>query len=163
MYKKKMICLLSIGLLTACSHSPTQSQSVNSLGLPELDRTNTVEGIDADRNGIRDDIDGYIKNTYPAPEQQKAVSQYARSLQSKLLIDHKDRNAVRASSKVSSKAIGCIYEKIPQGKSPNAARVVQETLSLTTNTKQRLMAYLAYNKAMDGMVISLPSENVCED
>lgn len=163
MIKKIMIGVLSLGVLTACSHSPAKSIRLDSFGLPVLDRTNTVAGIDSDQNGIRDDIQEYINATYPKPEQQKAVSQYARSLQAKLLVDPKDKYQVRASSNTSSKAMSCIYEKLPVGNSPQAARAVQEILSLTTNTKQRLMAYMAFDKAMDGAVISLPTGKVCDD
>lgn len=160
---KIMIGVLSLGVFTACSHSPSKSIRLDSLGLPVLDRTSTVAGIDADQNGIRDDIQAYINTTYPVPEQQKAVSQYARSLQAKLLVNPKDKYQVRASSDASVKGMSCIYEKVPVDNSPQAARVVGEIFSLTTNTKQRLKAYMAFDQAMDGAVISLPTGKVCDD
>ena len=158
-----MIGVLSLGVFTACSHSLSKSIRLDSLGLPVLDRTNTVAGIDADQNGIRDDIQAYINATYPVPEQQKAVSQYARSLQAKLLVNPKDEYQVRASSDASGKGMSCIYEKFPVDNSPQAARIVREIFSLTTNTKQRLKAYMTFNQAMDGAVISLPTGKVCDD
>lgn len=163
MVNKIMIGVLSLGVFTACSHSPSKSIRLDSLGLPVLDRTSTVAGIDADQNGIRDDIQAYINATYPEPEQQKAVSQYARSLQAKLLVNPKDKYQVRASSDASVKGMSCIYEKVPVDNSPQAARVVEEIFSLTTNTKQRLKAYMAFDQAMDGAVISLPTGKVCDD
>ena len=161
MVNRIMIGVLSLGVFTACSHSPSKSIRLDSLGLPVLDRTNTVAGIDADQNGIRDDIQVYINVTYPEPEQQKAVSQYARSLQAKLLVNPKDKYQVRASSDASVKGMSCIYEKVPVDNSAQAARVVEEIFSLTTNTKQRLKAYMAFDQAMDGALISLPTEKVC--
>ena len=163
MVNRIMIGVLSLGVFTACSHSPSKSIRLDSLGLPVLDRTNTVAGIDADQNGIRDDIQVYINVTYPEPEQQKAVSQYARSLQAKLLVNPKDKYQVRASSDASVKGMSCIYEKVPVDNSPQAARVVEVIFSLTTNTKQRLKAYMAFDQAMDGAVISLPTGKVCVD
>ncbi|MND97338.1 hypothetical protein D3C80_896560 [compost metagenome] len=53
--------------------------------------------------------------------------------------------------------------KVPDGKSPNGDRVVREILSITTNTKQRLLEYVALDKALDGTVISLPSGDVCDE
>lgn len=88
MKKGIIISLLSIGVLTACGNDSdelaqnesalTTTQKIvkmkDSGELPKLERTNTVWGIDADKNGIRDDIDAYIKKTYPSEEQQKAVN-----------------------------------------------------------------------------------------
>ena len=104
--------MLSVFLLTACgddSDEPNQNERTDissknykdgkqSGELPILERTDTVKGVDADQNGIRDDIDAYIKNTYPNEEQQKAVIQYARSLQASLLIDKNDKIAVKSAA-----------------------------------------------------------------
>ncbi len=177
MKKGIIISLLSIGVLTACgndSDEPAQNESAltptqkiakmeDSGELPKLERTNTVEGIDADKNGIRDDIDAYIKKTYVSEEQQKAVNQYAKSLQASLLVDKDNKIAVKAVTNSKARAISCISMKVPDGKSPNSDRVVREILSITTNTKQRLLEYVALDKALDGTVISLPSGDVCDE
>jgi len=34
---------------------------------------------------------------------------------------------------------------------------------MTTNTKQRLTQYFELDKAVDGMVVSLPSGDVCDE
>lgn len=47
---------------------------------PILDRTETLGGIDADKNGIRDDIDRIIASKPYTERQQKAVEQSARLL-----------------------------------------------------------------------------------
>ncbi|WP_374572899.1 hypothetical protein [Acinetobacter sp.] len=177
MKRRPMTGLLCICMLTACgvdSAEPVNNEAArtpaqkiakmqDSGGLPELERTDTVKGIDADKNGIRDDIDAYIQKTYPSEEQQKAVSQYARSLQASLSVDKADKIAVKAITNEKARAISCIFEKIPNGKSPNGDRVVKEILSMTTNTRQRLFEYIALDKALDGAVISLPSGHVCDE
>lgn len=149
------ISLLPIFLLIACGNDSSEP--------PSLDRTDTIGGVDTDKNGIRDDIDTYIKKTYPNYEQKKAVTQYARSLQASLLIDKDDEIAVKAATNAKAKAISCISMKVPDGKSPNGERVVREIVSITTNTKQRLLEYMALDKALDGTVISLPSGEVCDE
>lgn len=149
------ISLLPIFLLIACGNDSSEP--------PSLDRTDTIGGVDADKNGIRDDIDTYIKKTYPNYEQKKAVTQYARSLQASLLVDKDDKIAVKAATNAKAKAISCISMKVPDGKSPNGERVVREIVSMTTNTKQRLLEYMALDKALDGTVISLPSGEVCDE
>jgi len=62
--------------------------------LPKLDRTNTLTGIDANNNGIRDDIEAYIEHNY-IPEIRKAARQEARSIQKTLLIPPGDRETAR--------------------------------------------------------------------
>ncbi|NCU24029.1 hypothetical protein DZC41_11290, partial [Acinetobacter haemolyticus] len=118
---------------------------------------------DADQNGIRDDIDAYIQKTYTTEEQRKAVSQYARSLQSSILVNKEDKIAVKAITNEKARAISCIFEKIPNEQSPNNGSVVEEILGATTNTKKRLLEYIALNKSLDGTVISLPSGDVCDE
>lgn len=188
--KKLLVVFLSLGMLTACKidfggsdnsspsskpNTPVQkipsqqdvsAQKIASMedsgALPRLEREDTIRGIDNDGNGIRDDIDAYIKRTYPQ-KQQQAVSQYARALQASLLVNLNDRNALQRTSDVESRAVSCIFEKIPNGESPSHGRVVMEILGVTTNTKKRLMAYLALSKALDGTVMTLPNDGVCDE
>lgn len=49
--------------------------------IPKLDRSDSLEGPDQDKNGIRDDIDAYIAQHYPEPTQRKAAEQFARAMQ----------------------------------------------------------------------------------
>lgn len=177
MKKKLIISLLSIFLLTACgddSDEPAQNeppltsaQKITKMEqsgeLPMLERTDTVEGVDTDQNGIRDDIDAYIKTTYPNEEQQKAVAQYARSLQASLLIDKDNKIAVKTAANEQAKAISCIFEKIPSEQSRINGSIVEEMIGVTTNTKQRLLEFISLNKALDGTVTSVPSGDVCDE
>lgn len=149
------ISLLPIFLLTACGNDSSEPS--------KLDRTDTIGGVDADKNGIRDDIDIYIKKTYPIEEQQKAVIQYAKALQASLLVDKEDKVAVKALTNAKARAISCIFEKIPSEQSRINGSIVEEIVGITTNTKQRLLEYLALNKALDGTVISLPSADICDE
>lgn len=167
--------LLFVWMLTACGNDSddsehkelTPAQKIEKMEdsgeLPKLERTNTVNGIDADKNGIRDDIDAYIKKTYPSKAQQQAVNQYAKGLQASLLVDKKDKIALKAVTNEKARAISCISTQVPNGNSPNGDRVVKEILSMSTNTKQRLKKYLELDQALDGTVISLPSGDVCDE
>ncbi|MFX6019286.1 hypothetical protein ABTF08_20630, partial [Acinetobacter baumannii] len=42
-------------------------------GVKSTDFESTVSGIDANENGVRDDIERYIAKTYPAPAQRAAM------------------------------------------------------------------------------------------
>ena len=92
MFKKMLLGTLCSVALSACgsegeASSPetqkplTQAQTLQKLEdegkIPKLERTDSIAGIDKDRNGIRDDIDTYILKNYKNEVQRKAVLQYA--------------------------------------------------------------------------------------
>ena len=95
MLKLLTICLFTasfLSTLTACDGYPKSE-------LRYLDTSPTLRGDDEDENGVRDDLDIYI-NTTPLTDIQKiALSQYAESLQSSLLINTSDKIAAKASER----------------------------------------------------------------
>lgn len=145
---------LMLSFLTACE--------ISEIDGIQLDRSETVAGIDADKNGIRDDVEHYIEQTYTQPAQRAAVVQFAKEFQASLLLDHSIQLPVRNSSRQKSRAIGCIYERFPSGQKPAAYTVVNDLIAVFTNTKPRLKAYIAFNKAMDGTAMQLPTEDLCD-
>lgn len=76
-------------------------------GLPVLECEPTLGGIDANTNGVRDDIERHIEKKYTEPAQRKAAMQTARAYQQMLLVDKKDMAALDAASEASSRAIVC--------------------------------------------------------
>jgi hypothetical protein len=147
--------------------TPTHVQIIETLEqsgmLPILNRDASLTGLDENNNVIRDDIDTYIFQHYHNDSQIKAISQFAKATQSMLTTNLNDRSAVKAASIKGGNAINCLYLKfdISDGdKSP--AIIIREIESITTNTKQRLMAYLAFNKALDGTTLSIPEGDTCE-
>jgi hypothetical protein len=131
--------------------------------IPKLERTNTLAGIDNNKNGIRDDIDTYIQKNYSQLEQRKAVEQLAKAMQLKILADASDPINARKISIQGHKALNCIFLKFERNSADkNSSIVLEEIVSITTNTKPRLLAYLAYNKALDGMAFTLQEGDTCE-
>lgn len=57
---------------------------------PVLEREPTLGGIDANANGVRDDIERYIEKTYTEPAQRQAAMQTARAYQQMLLVEGSD-------------------------------------------------------------------------
>jgi hypothetical protein len=89
--------------------------------------------------------------------------QAARALQATLLVDTQDITAAKTASRQVMYSIKCIFSRFPgPPSSPDPDRVVDELEGVTTNTKARLLAYLAYNKALDGTSGSLPEGDTCE-
>lgn len=174
-----MIILLSISLLTACTQSnsnhpspPQTEPNPPTMDLPNndkekdkvdnqdhLDRTNTLLGTDSNNNGIRDDIDAYIAKKYTDPAQKKAVENMAKAMQKSLTIGMiADEETRRLEAKKLSLEIGKGIDCAFYMNSINPSfdlDILDQIESLTTNTKERLLAYLAYDKALDGTVHAL--------
>jgi len=177
MKNKKCMVLLLAAMLVGCSDShhqeaddgttpPPQGETHAAIAaleesgaIPRLERSNSLAGTDADGNGIRDDVDAYIVQNYSGEEQLAAVNQYARTMQASLLLPENDREAARVVALRSARAIYCIHSKFGNGK---GYRVTSEIRGVTTNTKPRLLAYLSYNRSLNGMVFSNPQGEVCE-
>ncbi|CAH6886412.1 hypothetical protein VCHA50P415_30231 [Vibrio chagasii] len=146
---------------------PAASGSEEELELPEtlpnLEREPTLVGVDNDDNGIRDDIERYIDNNYLELDQKQAVEQYVKALQQTLIIDLTDINAVKSANRKLSEADHCIYSRFDgSNNSKQPAQVSQELESITTNTKERLLAYLAFARALNGTSWSIPKGDTCE-
>lgn len=148
--------------------SAANKQQISALetagSIPNLERGTSVAGTDENNNGIRDDVETYIANTYSGSAQQAAARQFAGVMQAAMLVDKGDASAVKAMAVRSSRGVNCLYSRFDGrnngGKS--AAQVVQEIRAISTNTKPRLLAYLAYAKALDGTAGSLPEGDTCE-
>ncbi len=126
-----------------------------------LDRTDSLAGIDADNNGVRDDIDRYIKMTYTVPAQQSAAIQSAKSTQNTLLVDKSNKSEVEKVALQGMRATKCAGDSFgADGMGFGTMR--REIRSLTTNTKTRLLSYLEFSKALSGTVLTWPKGNTCE-
>ena len=131
--------------------------------LPKLERSNSIAGIDMDSDGVRDDIEIFIDANYSAIPQHAAAMQSAKVLQEAILVDVSDIIAVKEINKNISRSDHCIYSQFDGANdSKQPAQVSQEIESLTTNTKERLLAYLAFSKALDGTSWTTPEGNTCE-
>lgn len=131
--------------------------------IPKLERTDSVAGIDANANGVRDDVEAFIATHYSNPAQQAAALQFAATIQAAMVVDKANLAAAKAIAIRISRAINCLDTKFDSSSGgKDAAAVGQEIESISTNTKARLLAHLAYSKALDGTVGNLPEGNTCE-
>ena len=130
--------------------------------IPTLDRSDSLAGTDADRNGVRDDIDAYLQRTYPDPAQRSAALQLARGLQASVVLNSPDRELNRVVGRQISRGTHCVFDRFNSPAGRNSDRVGRELEAMTANTKARLTAYLQHNKALDGTSWALPTENTCD-
>lgn len=146
-------------LATACATFAMADEPKNTIVL-KPDVTDTLAGVDANKDGIRDDVETYISSRFAGKaEQVAALRQLARSMQRAILFDGTKPAAKAISLKV-GKAIHCVSDKMPTMQDFGQAVTVIESIS--ANTKLRKAAYADYNKALDGTVSSLPEGNTCE-
>ena len=124
--------------------------------LPNLNRDNTLAGVDNNNNGIRDDIDKYIDEHYTDPIKHAAVIQSAKVMQKALLVDKSDMDAIKKIDLEDNRAVNCLFSVFDPTEIPT------DIESLTTNTKIRLLEYLKYNKALDGTVSNELEGDTCE-
>lgn len=131
--------------------------------LPVLDRTDSLAGIDANANGVRDDIERHIERKYTEPAQRRAAMRSAKAFQDMLLVDKRDETALEAVSFRGTLAIVCSIPAFPgEAGAMEGTAMSRDLESMTANTKARLLAYLAYNKARSGSVSTMPREPNCD-
>ena len=166
-WKSQLTWLVCAFVLTACGGSNSSSdQRIAALeasgSITKLDRTNSIAGIDADNNGVRDDIDAYINTQYLVASQKNAALQMARVIQKELLVSKTDEAAIKLVLLAQSRAVRCVYLKFDRKGPLKPAAVVGTIESVTANTKARLSAYLAFSKAADGTTSSIPDGDTCD-
>lgn len=142
---------------------PTPAQLAVEAQLPTLDRSESIAGPDTDRNGVRDDIDTYLLQRFPDQTQRAAAIQMAKAIQSAVLAGGSSADASAAASHQIFNAVNCLGDRFDGMEGANShGAVLREIESITTNTKARLLAYLAYNKSRNGTASSFPQGDTCE-
>ena len=118
----------------------------------------TVLGIDNNNNGVRDDIEIWIFQTYTHPLIQALALQNARAFQKVLL----NPSNARQTTKFMEDAHDCIEyyqyytdEGLDTIPILNNINLYKESRAKILNTKKRARAYFEYNQALSGGVYPL--------
>jgi hypothetical protein len=156
--KKSNGILLALAIAATCGYAATHIATV-----AQADTSSTLLGVDADNNGIRDDIDAYIASSIP-PALQTHVGHIARAFSNFLVIDPGDRQAVRDSSNSLFSEMRCAREEAERlegrGIDIDVSEISLELEKRTFNTKARHNQYLRANQQASGMVFGT---NHCKD
>lgn len=119
------------GLLVACSGENAPSPPPT---------TESIAGVDADANGVRDDVDGYIDSTYSdqsSLDLKKALRQYAKAVQSSLVdADSQALSLTHATERF--RALECLMAR----RSRDFHTVFVDLRAQLLNTSSRSAAYL---------------------
>jgi hypothetical protein len=126
------------------------------------DRSAGLKGIDANNNGIRDDIDRLIAKKYSmTPASKKAAEQEARALQ--LAMEATTKTQARLTGEELMRAGSCSYKIFKvDANFELRQQMSKEIEALTANTKERFSKYMEAEKLANGMAFSQPEEPVCD-
>lgn len=126
--------------------------------LPKLDLGSDVTGIDADNDGLRDDLARHISSLQENESQKSALRQLARAISATLTVDLTRDVDVRNVSRALVEAVNCTWDRYPGIEADEAIRRIR---SVVVNTKARFDAYERYNAKRDGTVTTLPDGDTC--
>ena len=154
------------GSTSTASDQTTPADSIGALEdsgeIPKLDRSPDAGGPDTNNDGVRDDVETYIQANYSTEPRRAAARQHAAVIRAAILVDKNDAASVKRVSIRGSRAVRCIYQQFDGTSGQKPAEVVEKIRAVSTNTKVRLKAYLAYAKALDGTSRTRPEGDTCE-
>jgi hypothetical protein len=155
----------SSGTSPTTSGSLTLARQIEQLerkgGYPALDRSSDIAGPDANKNGVRDDVEAWINTLSVTEPQRKALMQKAKSLQQTLLVDLTDKAAVRRAGEGLAASTNCAGDRFEPVRSDSYA-LTDKIEAMTANTRERAARYMQYNKARSGSSTTYPSGDTCE-
>ncbi|MFQ5779864.1 MAG: hypothetical protein ACE5HN_03645 [Nitrospiria bacterium] len=105
----------------------------------------TLEGIDSDGDGVRDDVQRHIMLTYPDEPTRRALVQLAKAEQSFLISAHDKAKALNSASE-RSRAMECIFFVQPD----EAVEILRRMRAELLNTELRIRASIAADSLLGG-------------
>lgn len=127
--------------LTACGGSDPVTPLVE-------DGKATLAGIDANANGVRDDVEQYIAQAHPnSARERAALTQYAKVAQS-VLLDANDKELSIQHAEEEGRAQECGYYTFSSFDEAVQSRKALDAVILNTDARNK--AYFAYNDQLGG-------------
>ncbi len=164
-----LLAALSAVTVVACGSltppSPAESSSHKALHQQEArkrrpvpDRTDTIAGVDANHDGVRDDIEAWIARLPDNEEQKYWLGRVHIAVTNSMLVDVKDEYALREVANDITLTTDCQMDAYPPDTLLGYHRGA-EIEKLTVNTRARKKAYRRFNASQNGTVsFSYPHE-----
>lgn len=130
------------------------------------DFTPGLKGIDADANGIRDDIDTLITTKYSdTPLIKKTAENYARAVQN--FMEAQTSQEAYAAAQKSGHMISCInfVAFAPLSNIDNYTRssqLIKDISAYTANTRERFEKYWSSNEMIGGGNFNIETKPICD-
>jgi hypothetical protein len=104
--------------------------------------------IDADGNGVRDDVDALIRSKYTNPIHSRAATQYARAIQ--MAVSAASSPSPATIQEVFTAVIDAVDCSTAQLGEVGASAMIGNVRAATLNTKERLAAYRKTDSLFSG-------------
>lgn len=161
----RAVCLSTLSLmLFGCLSQGDAGSNGNlsiSADISKLDRSDTIIGIDRNKNGIRDDIEVIIQESYDEPLTKQLVLDLARNLQKNLTIDYNNEKQVVHAHIATEQSINCLDAHLDR-KNMAINDVVSGLNQLTNNTGDRFSHAVSFENAVEDISLqNLPHLRAC--
>jgi hypothetical protein len=121
----------------------------------------TLEGIDSDSDGVRDDVQRWIVMNYPNSEKTRAALTQKAKVMQVILLNAADAVNARGRALESDRASDCISyvrEQLLGIGGSDAYNIKGELRAVYLNTYIRSKAWLQYDAHLSGMFFTLPPD-----
>jgi hypothetical protein len=108
----------------------------------------TLEGIDSDGDGLRDDIQRYIALTYPGSQKTRAALRQAAIALQKIILGSPNEESALRNTELEARASECIWYIHPN----EGHKIDNMLMAEFLNTVERSRAYLMYDSKLGGHV-----------
>ncbi|MCT7315149.1 hypothetical protein N5I87_03970 [Ralstonia sp. CHL-2022] len=127
-------------------------------GVKSTDFDASIAGIDANKNGIRDDVEHYIEKTYPDPAQRAAMMQYAKAQQNFILTATTPERAQLAAQEL-WRSFACARSQLGRP----WLDATKDVLAMYLNTRDRLNAQAKAQDNLAGQIVeSYSGDKPCD-
>lgn len=141
----------TVGILIALS---LLSSPAEVFSLAALDRTSTVAGVDADGDGVRDDIFEFVAaSKISTPSGRSAALNAARALRVAQTVDLTDGRAVEAAAQSLARAYACLDTRGGETGRVDGNVLFVDLEIMMANTPARVAAYEAFDVAAAALTI----------
>jgi hypothetical protein len=120
----------------------------------------TLEGIDSDKNGIRDDVQIYIAENYGYSEKAVAALQQLAMTAQQQIVAVKSREAAKSVGEQLSKAVTCYQRTVDQ--ETRDADAMYDVVGELLDTDMRLKRYLEAERLAANQLYPLPQGSDAE-
>jgi len=121
--------------------------------IPSLNSDAGLTIIDADKNGVRDDVDALIKSMYTTETDLRVATQFAQAIQMNVSAPSPKPESIPTIAAAAEAAVDCAFDQMGPARS---STMMKEVRAATINTRDRFMAYRETQAALSGTHSSVP-------
>jgi len=119
----------------------------------------TVAGVDSNSNGIRDDVERWIAQTYPTSAKMRAaMAQMALNSQKEITAPNLSRESAYKIGLESMDAVRCSRAS---SSASGANWNIKDYMATVYNTRARFSALMEFQNTMGSRVFKVPQEDAC--